>query len=203
MENKGSLSGKSTDLILALLKEPKILDRVTKPVPNRERYKNIIIVSETGTIMLGKYSWNSIIGTFWNNLIKCKKDISFEEFALRTWDALVDMTAGTPAGEAVLEGLGRETLMEGIRAKRWDWLVDRFYDICRHLTTEGYWKTTGTPSRNKDNNRRRVVQQQDDDEGVVITVANNKRPKILKVVDAVGDVFEVIETRWVGGRNIH
>lgn len=197
MENKGSLSEKSTDLISALLKEPKIFDRVTAPIKNRERYKHIMIIAETGMIHLGKYNWNSGIGAFWNNLIKCKKDISFEEFALRVWDALVDMTAGTKAAEAVLEGLGRETLMEGIRAKRWDWLVDRFYDICRHLTEDGYWKTTGTPSPN--NSARTTRSSNSEDGQVVITVAN-RQPKQFKVVDAIGDVFEIIEARWVGGK---
>lgn len=197
MENKGSLSQKSTDLISALLKEPKILDRVTAPVKNRERYKNIMIVAETGIIMLGKYRWNGI-GTFWNNLIKCKKDISFEEFALRVWDALVDMTAGTAAAEPVLEGLGHETLMEGIRAKRWDWLVDRFFDICRHITSEGYWKTTGTPSEKKQNYTRGSRSQQGNNE-VVIQVSE-RAPRSLKVVDAIGDVFEIFEGHWVGGK---
>lgn len=151
--------------------------------------------------MLGKYRWSSMVGTFWNNLIKCKKDISFEEFALRTWDALVDMTAGTAAAEPVLEGLGRETLMEGIRAKRWDWLVDRFYDICRHLTADGYWKTTGTPSHN--NQRRRVVQTADNNNDEVVIQVSKTKPKTLKVIDAIGDVFEIIEARWVGGHGSH
>lgn len=199
-ENKGSLSEKSANLVSALLKEPKIFDRVTAPIKNRERYKNIMIIAEDGTIHLGKYKWHGI-GAFWNNLIKCKKDISFEEFALRVWDALVDMTAGTEAAEPVLEGLGRETLMEGIRAKNWDWLVDRFFDICRHITTKGYWKTTGTPSRN--NNSRRQSAQNADDEEVVVTVEQQRPTKWVKVVDALGDPFEILNVRWLGGRNSH
>ena len=143
MESCGSLTAKSCDLIQALLKEPKIYDRVTAPIKHSERYTSVKIVRENGLIQLGKYSWNSPLGNFWNNLIKCKKDISFEEFALRVWDALVDMTAGTKAATPVLEGLGHETLMRGIREKNWDWLVDRFFDIVRHLTSDGYWKTSG------------------------------------------------------------
>lgn len=197
MENKGSLSPKSCDLIMALLKEPKIYDRVTAPIKERERYKKIQIISENGLIMLGKYSWSGF-GGFWNNLIKCKKDISFEEFALRVWDALVDMTAGTTAGEPVLEGLGRETLMEGIRNKRWDWLVDRFFDICRHLTDSSYWKTIGTPKPQIPNNVRNV--HRNTDEEVVITVAEHA-PRSFKVVDAIGDVFEILNVKWVGGHN--
>ncbi len=197
MENKGSLSPKSCDLIQALLKEPKIYDRVTAPIKERERYKKVQIISENGMIQLGKYSWSSSIGSFWNNLIKCKKDISFEEFALRVWDALVDMTAGTHAGEPVLEGLGRETLMEGIRNKRWDWLVDRFFDICRHLTDDGYWRTKGTSKPQIGEHYGR----QPSDNGVVITVADHSPRTTFKVVDAVGDVFEILNVKWLGGKS--
>lgn len=196
MSKKGCLSEKSCDLIMALLKEPKIYDRVTAPANGRERYTKVRIVAEEGLIQLGKYSWSSGFGQFWNNLIKCKKDISFEEFALRVWDALVDMTAGTSAHTPVLEGLGREALMEGIRNKEWDWLVDRFFDVCRHLSNEGYWKTQGL-DKNQDNGRRR----REVDEGVIVTV-QNQRPKILKVVDDVGAVFEILETRWIGGKHV-
>lgn len=195
MDEKGSLSLKSCDLIQALLKEPKIYDRVTSPIRERERYKNVQIIAENGQIQLGKYRWSGF-GAFWNNLIKCKKDISFEEFALRVWDALVDMTAGTTAGEPVLEGLGRETLMEGIRNKRWNWLVDRFFDICRHLTDSGYWKTIGTPEPQVG----RTVRHTQPVDNVVITVAEHA-PKKFKVVDAVGDVFEILDVKWVGGKN--
>ncbi len=195
MDEKGSLSLKSCDLIQALLKEPKIYDRVTSPIRERERYKNVQIIAENGQIQLGKYRWSGF-GAFWNNLIKCKKDISFEEFALRVWDALVDMTAGTTAGEPVLEGLGRETLMEGIRNKRWNWLVDRFFDICRHLTDSGYWKTIGTPEPQVGH----TVRHTQPVDNVVITVAEHA-PKKFKVVDAVGDVFEILDVKWVGGKN--
>lgn len=196
MNTKGSLSEKSCDLIMALLKEPKIYDRVTMPANGKQRYTKVRIVAEEGLIQLGKYSWNSEFGRFWNNLIKCKKDISFEEFALRVWDALVDMTAGTNAHTPVLEGLGRETLMEGIRNKEWNWLVDRFFDICRHLSNEGYWKTQGTSNQETRKHHCHEV-----DEGVVITV-QEKKPKILKVIDSVGDTFEILSARWVGGKHI-
>lgn len=199
MENKGSLSSKSCKLILALLEEPKIYDRVTAPIKDRERYKKVQIVPESGLIQLGKYSWTSSIGSFWNNLIKCKKDISFEEFALRVWDALVDMTAGTDAGKPVLEGLGRETLMMGIRDKRWDWLIDRFIDICHHLTDGGYWRTCATSK--PDIGSQSAQHQRSSDNGVVITVAEHPRTS-FKVVDAVGDVFEILNVKWLGGHRI-
>lgn len=196
MESNGSLSAKSCDLIQALLKEPKIYDRVTAPVKHRERYTSVKIIRENGLIQLGKYSWNSVVGSFWNNLIKCKKDISFEEFALRVWDALVDMTAGTEAATPVLEGLGHETLMRGIREKNWDWLVDRFFDIVRHLTSEGYWKTVGHKPSHTDSH-----DLQNSNNHVVVEVQKQPvTPVTFKVVDCTGNVFEVLNARWIGGK---
>ena len=197
MESCGSLTAKSCDLIQALLKEPKIYDRVTAPIKHSERYTSVKIVRENGLIQLGKYSWNSPLGNFWNNLIKCKKDISFEEFALRVWDALVDMTAGTKAATPVLEGLGHETLMRGIREKNWDWLVDRFFDIVRHLTSDGYWKTSGLNSHTQqespsDSNNKVVIHVKDTPQPVT--------PVTFKVVDCVGNVFEILNARWIGGK---
>lgn len=192
MNTKGSLSGKSCDLIRALLKEPKIYDRITAPIKNRERYQYVQILAEEGLIQLGKYNWNSGIGSFWNNLIKCKKDISFEEFALRVWDALVDMTNGN-ASTAVLEGLGRETLIQGIRNKEWNWLVDRFFDIVRHIADESYFGTEALQ-------RVKNIPRNNHKNGNVEVTITEHQPKILKVVDSVGDVFEILSARWVGGR---
>lgn len=64
MSKKGCLSEKSCDLIMALLKEPKIYDRVTAPANGRERYTKVRIVAEEGLIQLGKYSWSSSFGQF-------------------------------------------------------------------------------------------------------------------------------------------
>jgi len=195
----GTLSKKSCDLIRALFNEDKIWKKITENVNGNGSYKNVEINPKNGVINFGKYSWSGF-GNFWNRLIKCCDKISFSDFAIKTWDALTDMTVGTPAHEAVLEGLSREVLMTAIRNKDYDWIVDRFFDIDRHLTNESYWKTQGKAGEqvaNRSGNRGAHPQTGDD---LIVTVAD-RRPAIgLKVVDAVGDVFEVLNVRWMGSR---
>ena len=186
-------------LIETLLVEPKIRESVTSNfTPHKKGYKHVLIVIERSKIYFAKYSWGGF-GTFMNNLIKCYEDISFIDFFMMTWNALVDMTAGTPAQEAVLEGLSRETILKGIRNKEYDWIVDRFFDVCRHLTNDGYWKTIGTKTdlNEKPSHHFKGCPYSG---GVEIQVGTPKAPPTLwRVVDSVGQTFEVLSARWVGG----
>ena len=110
------------------------------------------------------------------------------------------MTVGTAAHEAVLEGLSRETLLEGIHNRKYDWIVDRFFDVCRHLTNDGYWKTIGTKTdlNNQPSHHTKGCPFSD---GVEIHV--NKQPQsppmTWRVVDSVGETFEILNVRWMGG----
>ena len=186
-------------LIETLLVEPKIRESVTSNfTPHKKGYKHVLIVIERSKIYFAKYSWGGF-GTFMNNLIKCYEEVSFSDFFIKTWDALVDMTVGMPAHEAVLEGLSRETLLKGIHNKEYDWIVDRFFDVCRHLTNDGYWKTIGTKTdlNEKPSHHFKGCPYSG---GVEIQVGTPKAPPTLwRVVDSVGQTFEVISARWVGG----
>lgn len=187
-------------LVELLLREPKIREKVKRGLkPQARDYAYCKIDEENARIYFGKYSWSGFSG-FWNNLIKCCDHISFEDFFLRTWDALVDLTVGMPAHEAVLEGLSRETLLRGIHQKEYNWIVDRFFDVCRHLTNDGYWKTQGTKTEQL-NQSSHHIRGCPYSGGVEIEVSpqNNFKQK-LHVVDAIGDVFEVLNVRWLGGR---
>jgi len=195
----GTLSKKSCDLIRALFNEDKIWKKITENIDGGGNYKNVEIVPETGVIKFGKYSWSGF-GKFWNRLIVCYDKISFSDFAVKTWDALTDMTVGTVAHKAVLEGLSREVLMTAIRNKDYDWIVDRFFDIDRHLTNESYWKTQGKAGEKVEEEISKRNGRPIAGDDVVVTVAD-KRPVIgLKVIDAVGEVFEILNVRWTGSR---
>lgn len=197
----GTLSPKSCDLVKALLKENKILEKVTSDFKHRDYY-NIEIITENGRMRFGKYSWGGF-GGFWNNLIKCYEQISFADFVLKTWDALVEMTVGTNANEAVIEGLSREILLTGIHRKEYNQIIDRLFDVCRHLTTEGYWKTEG--SKPNLNSEPKVTTTQrmgcPYSNGVEIEIERPKQPAVqFYVVDSIGEPFEVLNARWIGGR---
>lgn len=186
------------ELISLLLKEPKIHQKIILALkPNARSYTNWKVVAEEERIYLGKYSWHGF-GEFWNNLIKCCDHISFDDFYIKVWDALVEMTAGTKAHEAVMEGLSREVLLQGIHAKDQN-ILHRFFDVCRHLTSDGYWKDKGLKQDNPPHHHFNGCPYSD---GVQIEVEPHGRPRpgVFHVVDSVGDAFEIINVKWLGGR---
>lgn len=181
-------------LINLLLEEPKIREKVLEGFAEHKRdHLQVLVIVDIAKIRFGKYSWSGF-GGFWNNLIKCYEEISFTDFFIKVWDALVDMTAGTDSNIAVIEGLSRETLLRGIKNKEYDWIVDRFFDVCRHLTKTGYWNPEGTKAKLSDAQRGR-------DSGTVEIEVNRQHAPVVnyRVVDSVGDVFEIVGMRWLGG----
>ena len=182
-------------LINLLLEEPQIRAKVTENFAEQKRdHRNVLVIVDSAKIRFGKYSWSGF-GGFWNNLIKCYEEISFIDFFIKVWDALVLMTAGTDSNEAVIEGLSREILLRGIKNKEYDWIADRLFDVCRHLTKSGYWNPDGTKARLKDVRDRNA-------DGVEIQVDGRRvitPATTVRVVDSVGDVFQVMNVRWVGG----
>lgn len=200
MENRDINKVSVADLIMLLLKEPKIQQKVTAALkPEARDYNNIEVNDKLQRIRFGKYSWGGL-GGFFNNLIKCCDHITFDDFYIKVWDALVEMTAGMPAHEAVLEGLSRETLLNGIHQKDTK-ILHRFFDVCQHLTSDGYWKSQGM---SKDINSRTHHHTKGcpyaEEVEVTVEPRVKPRPTTVRVVDAVGDVFEVVDVRWVGGR---
>lgn len=189
-------------LINLLLEEPKIAETVRAGLkPQARDYTNCKVELENARIYFGKYAWSGFSG-FWNNLIKCCDHISFDDFFIKSWDALVSMTVGTPAHDAVLEGLSRETLLRGIHKKEYEWIADRFFDVCRHLTNDGYWKTKGTKTDLNGQSSHHVNGCPYADGNIEIQVERPGRKRQVHVVDAIGDVFEVLNVRWVGGNRV-
>jgi len=182
-------------LINLLLEEPQIRAKVTENFAEQKRdHRNVLVIVDSAKIRFGKYSWSGF-GGFWNNLIKCYEEISFIDFFIKVWDALVLMTAGTDSNEAVIEGLSREILLRGIKNKEYDWIADRLFDVCRHLTKSGYWNPDGTKARLGDVRGRNA-------DGVEIQVDGRRvitPATTVRVVDSVGDVFQIMNVRWVGG----
>lgn len=197
----GTLSEKSCSKITMLLIEDKIRNKITENINGNGKYKNVEIDPKTGTIHFGKYPWSGF-GNFWNRLIKCCDKVSFSDFAIKTWDALTDMTVGTDAHEAVLEGLSREVLMTAVRDKDYDWIVDRFMDVDRHLTSESYWKSHGKAGEEVASRIGRGSHPQTGDD-LIVTVADRHPAIGLKVIDAVGEVFEILNVRWTGSRKVN
>lgn len=187
-------------LMNVLLAEPHIDETIHRNFdPKKRDHYNLLIIKDTQKIRFGKYNWNGF-GGFWNNLIKCYEEISFSDFFIRSWEAICEMTIGNPlVHKAVVEGLSRETLLRGIKNGEYEWLADRFFDVIRHLTDEGYWKTVGTKTDLNDQPSHHVNGCPYAG-GVEIQIGAPKAPPVnWRVVDSLGDTFEIISARWVGG----
>lgn len=186
------------NLIAFLLEEPRIKEKIlSKLKPEARNYHKWEFNEQLNRIRFGKYSWGGF-GGFWNNLIKCCDHISLDDFYVQVWDTLVEMTAGMPAHEAVLDGLSMEMLKQGIRMKDHD-IMQRFMDVLRHLTDDGFWKSpkSDVNERLSRARRRDDTRYADEIEVEVEPRYRKKEPTTLRVVDSVGDVFEVINVRWV------
>lgn len=185
------------DLIGYLLKETKIRQKVLLSLkPQARNYSKIKIVPEEERIYVGKYSWGGFSG-FWQNLIKCFDHISYDDFYLKVWDTLLEMSTDPVVNEAIREGLSREVLIQGIHNKDQN-ILHRFFDICRHLTDDGYWRDKGLKSNSAPHHHSNSCPFSGDVE-IEVKPQNCHRGRV-NVIDAVGDVFEVINVKWLGGR---
>lgn len=185
-------------LIGLLLEEPKILQKILLSLKQQARnYTEFYTSPEDKRIYFGKYAWSGF-GGFWNRLIKCCDHISYDEFYIRVWDALLEMTTNPIAHKAIMEGLSKEVLLQGIHAGD-EKILQRFFDVCRHVTDDGFWRDKGLDNNSAVNHHTKVY---NDPETVEVEVKpQNIRPThTLRVVDCVGDVFEVLTGRWIGGR---
>ena len=203
MANKGKISPQSIDLIHCLFKEPRVMEKISADYPKVLTYSHVLVDASTGRISFGRYNWSSWLGCFWNNLIKCYIQFSFTDFSVMVWDALVGMTAPNQViSEAILKGLSREMLVRGVHDKDYDWIINRFYDIARHLCDEGYWAEHGhhveAPTTQQP---APTVQVQEPVQVVVSQHSPAAQKHYGRVVDAIGDTFEIVS--WIGGQKYY
>lgn len=173
----GVLSESSRNLIKVLLADDKIRQKVYEDTKNFEKYKICVICSD-GTIVLGKTRWQ-----FWNRLLNCQDELPFESFALRVWDALVDLSSGEN-NTAIIEGLSREIVLSSVREKKYDYVINRLFDAYRHLC-HGSGSTVELPSsegRGKSGPQVNTVPT-----NIVVNI--NGQKKVLPFKDCIGDPF--------------
>lgn len=139
---KAYLTDKSQKLIEMLLMEPKIAEAVFMDVDNREAYK-ILDINQDGTLTLGKRSVR-----WWNRLFNLEKTISFKDFAFNAFRALVGM-ANNLNKNTILQGLSQELIAKAVLDKKFDFVVDRLYDVARFAVESGELNTVATPANGK------------------------------------------------------
>lgn len=184
---KHLVSPESVLLIKVMLSDPKISEKVMENVNDKDKYK-IITVLENGNIVLGKTSCR-----WWNQLIHCQDTIPFEAFALRTWDALVDLSSGIN-NRAILDGLSKEIAIKAQRESEYDYVVNRLFDVARHVSQNcKLYQTAASPEGDPGKSGpREVLVHQAAPENIVINV-NGVQRKTLHFKDSIGDPFIDIE----------
>ena len=148
-----NLTDKSQKLIEMLLMEPKIAEKVFMDVEHREAYK-ILDINQDGTLTLGKRSVR-----WWNRLFNMEKTISFKDFAFNVFSALVGMASNLDKN-TILQGLSQELIAKAVLEKKFDFVVDRLFDVARFAVKSGTLNTVATPA-NGGEMPERFIQQHD------------------------------------------
>lgn len=169
-------------LIEIILTDSKIAEKVFENTHDKEKYK-ICTVNGDGTIVLGKTSCK-----WWNKLINCQDKLTFESFALKVWDALVDSSSGMN-NIAILKGLSQEIIMKSVRTREYDWVVHRLYDCWTHVAQKsaGYEDSVSPEGDSAKNQDRKIISipESATQRNIVINVNGSK--KIIPFVDSIGD----------------
>lgn len=167
-----------------MLTDTKIKERITENTKKRDKYR-VIDILDDGNIVLGETPIR-----FWNRLIGCQTVIPFESFALKIWDALVDLSSGIN-NEAITEGLSREIVMKSMRNKDYNWVIHRLFDCWLHVANKSLGFTeSGSPEgeqvlRALDGNQIGVVR----DRKIVLSI--NGEERVLPILDSIGDPLRV------------
>lgn len=172
-----------------LLEEEKISNKVYNNLKDKDRYPLCTICTD-GTIILGKTKYHFI-----NQLLSCQDKIPFESFALRVWDALVELSAGENT-IALKENLSIEIAKKAIVEGDYNGLVKKLVLCYDHVCNKKpIINETSADARGEASTI---------DEGVITIVDGNRR-RMIKVKDDIGDslfdlVYDLKSVRFRNGK---
>ena len=181
---KRILSKSSVSLIKYLLCDTRISDKVFDNSKDKSKYKSISI-REDGTIVLGKTPY-----LFWNQFLACQIKIPFNDFALKVWDALVNLSIGNNS-VALEEGLSTEIAKLSQRNGDYDLVVKRLFDCYEHVCNNKDEASSAGDSV-KSELESRFVRSTKVPENIVINV-NGMERRVIPFRDSAGDKFIDIE----------
>lgn len=181
---KGTLSKSSVLLMKYLLSDTRISDKVFNNQKDKSKYKSVSI-REDGSILLGKTSY-----PFWNQLLSCQIEIPFNDFALKVWDALVNLSVGDNS-VALEEGLSTEIAKLSQRNGDYDLVVKRLFDCYEHVCNNKDEASSAGDSV-KSELESRFVNGTNVPKNIVINV-NGMERRVIPFRDSAGDKFIDIE----------
>lgn len=167
-----------------LLSDTRISDKVFNNQKDKSKYKSVSI-REDGSILLGKTSY-----PFWNQLLSCQIEIPFNDFALKVWDALVNLSVGDNS-IALEEGLSTEIAKLSQRNGDYDLVVKRLFDCYEHVCNNKDEASSAGDSV-KSELESRFVRSTKVPENIVINV-NGMERRVIPFRDSAGDKFIDIE----------
>jgi hypothetical protein len=183
------LSSRSQEAIKMLLMDTKIREAVLEDPEDKTNYQHFKI-TENGNIVLGETSW-----WFWNNLIKCQRKLSFQDFVLRVFRALVGL-ASNKNKNIILKGLSEEIIEKAVLNKDYNWLIDRLFTVACYGVEQGFLSMT-------DATGHKVVEVENSQSDPIVknVIVNvNGRKKTVPWVDSVGDIIADVE---IGVTDLH
>ena len=181
---KGTLSKSSVLLMKYLLSDTRISDKVFNNQKDKSKYKSVSI-REDGSILLGKTSY-----PFWNQLLSCQIEIPFNDFALKVWDALVNLSVGDNS-IALEEGLSTEIAKLSQRNDDYDLVVKRLFD-CYEYVCNNKDEASSAGDSVKSELESRFINGTNVPKNIVINV-NGMERRVIPFRDSAGDKFIDIE----------
>lgn len=169
--------------------DAKIREAVLEDPEDKTNYQHFKI-TENGNIVLGETSW-----WFWNNLIKCQRKLSFQDFVLRVFRALVGL-ADNRNKNIILRGLSDEIIEKAILDKDYNWLIDRLFTVACYGVNQGFLSMVDAAGH-------KIVDVQKSDKDSInknIVINLNGRKKVVPWYDSVGDLIADVE---IGITDLH
>ena len=184
---KRILDSSSVALMSYLMSVSEIAEKVLNDNKDKDKYKFYTIRAD-GTVVFGKtFLLSQSFSKFWCQLLNCQDVIPFESWALKVWDALVDLSRGKNA-EALSKGLSTEIAEKAQREGEYAWVIRRLVDCYEHVCNNKSGELPSEGGRGKSGPQviTRVAEQKDRD--LVIKVNGVKR-KVINLTDSIGDPF--------------
>lgn len=190
--SKVALIPDSISYMEVLMHNETIVNKVKAAGKEGRTYASYQIDDRDGSVTLGETkSW------FWNRLIGCKRELTFESWALAVWDALVDLSSGLNA-KALEEGLSVEIAKEAQRAEKYNDVVMRLIDCYRHVVN-GNGQSSLEGDQRKSGSRVVVAEvAEPNNTDVVVNINTHKHTRTFTIPDATGRAFIDLEMGVVG-----
>lgn len=185
-------------LLEILISDPKISVKLLENTSDKEKYK-ICTIEDCGAVIFGKTSIR-----WWNRLLNCQDVFPFESVALKIWDSLVDCSSGLN-NRAILKGLSQEIVMNSVREKKYDDVINRLFDCWRHVAQlSGGYQQPADPEGSlvNDQGGKQVFIERGGPSQIVIQLEDGTK-RVIPILDSVGDTLHVgLEYGITGVRRI-